>query len=111
MSAENTSEYFGQNEGLLEQIGVQAASPEERDAILGDLQKHFTEIVWKTAQNELSDEQLQQITVTAQEQPDQVLDLITTMCADIPGLSAKIQDAISTEIEILKAALAATRSK
>lgn len=85
---------------VLSAIGAENLSEKEKTEIMDQISEHFNKIIIDTAVAELNDEQIKEFhlaldAVDAEER-------ITEIAARVPGLLAKIEEAVEQEFEALR---------
>lgn len=94
--------FSADTESLFKELGLTDLEEKEKKEILGAILDHFNKIIIETAILNLDGENLKKFENALK--GNNLEEEITSICAGVPGLAGKIEEAVEKEFQLIKAA-------
>lgn len=89
-------------EEILQFLGLDNISEEEKRQVLEGIMDHFSEVIIDTLTDNLNEAQAADLEKTMTEDPEKAQGMVTELASRVPGLHGKIQLAVKQELDVLK---------
>lgn len=98
-----------QNEDLVSQVGVEGVEGGAREELNAGIMARIEEVIMDTVMANLSDEQFEEFKNAIADGGEKMEERIAIVTAQVPALKELIEDAVDSELKILKELYSATQ--